>query len=449
MRGKITKRTVDALKPDPASDVFVWDKEAKGFGVRVKPSGSRSFVLSYYAPGLHQKRRRMTIGAYGPLTVDEARRRALDLLARIASGEDPAMTAADQRRAIQDETVASLFPLYLQDGMDLRRPGTLNNYEILGRLHILPALGHLPVARVTSKDVTELHRSMRANPTNANRVVQLIKAFFYWLERQEVFGGQNPAMKTERYPEKVRERFLTVEETARLGEALRIAETQGLEPAPQHRRPTSSKRARNAGMFSAEAQPANPTAVAALRLLILTGWREREALTLRWDAVNFETNTATLDETKAGRSVRSLSAAALDLIAGQPRLTNSEFVFPGKVSGKPLQEIQRLWYSVRHAAGLDGVRLHDLRHSVASTAAAQGHSLFLIGKLLGHKDLRSTARYAHLADDARKAMADSVAGAISTALSGGKRLGSNAESQSSITDNAEKTLTLRASAGRR
>ena len=418
MRDKITKRKVDALKPNPAKDEYLWDTEAKGFGLRVKPSGARSFVLSYYAPGLHQTRRRLTIGAFGPLTVDEARKKALELLARIADGEDPAMMAADDRRATRDETVAALFPLYLQDGIDLRSPRTLDNYEILGRLHILPALGHLPVARVTSKDVTDLHRSMRANPTNANRVVQLLKAFFYWLERQEIFRGENPATRTERYPEKVRERFLTVQETARLGEALRTAETEGLEPAPQHRKPTSGKRVRNAGMFAAESRrPANPSAVAALRLLILTGWREKEALTLRWDAVSFETSSATLEDTKAGRSVRSLSATALKLITDQPRLDGSAFVFPGKISGKPLQEIQRLWYAVRHAAGLHDVRLHDLRHSVASTAAAQGHSLYLIGKLLGHKDLRSTARYAHLADDARKAMADSVAGAIGNALS--------------------------------
>jgi integrase len=415
MRDKITKRRVDALKPNPAKDEYLWDTEAKGFGFRVKPSGARSFVLSYYAPGLHQVRRRLTIGAYGPLTVEEARKKALELLARIANGEDPALQEADSRRAIRDETVAALFPLYLQDGLDLRRPRTLANYETLGRLHILPALGHLPVARVTSKDVTDLHRSMRANPTNANRVLQLLKAFFYWLERRELFRGDNPAVRTERYPEKLRERFLTVEETARLGDALRIAETKGLPPAPQHRKRSGSKRARNPGMFSTEIRPANPTAVAALRLLILTGWREKEALALRWDAVNFESSTATLEETKTGRSVRSLSAAALKLIATQPRVADSDFVFPGKVPGRPIQEIQRLWYAVRNAADLQDVRLHDLRHSVASTAAAQGHSLFLIGKLLGHKDLRSTARYAHLTDDARKTMADSVADAITLA----------------------------------
>jgi len=417
MREKITKRKVDALKPNPAKDEYLWDTEAKGFGLRVKPSGARSFVLSYYAPGLHQKRRRMTIGAYGPLTVEEARRKALDLLARIGNGDDPALEASDQRRAIRDETVAALFPQYLQDGVGLRRSSTLEYYESLGRLYVLPALGHLPVARVSRKDVTDLHRSLRDRATTANRVVQLIKAFFYWLQRRELFAGENPATLTERYAEKARERFLTVEEMGRLGNGLYLAETKGLDPAPQHRKNRNDKRPRNSGMFSAEARPANPVAVAALRLLMLTGWREKEALTLRWDAVNFSTGTVTLEDTKSGRSVRPLPAPALEVIAAQPRLDGSEHVFPGRIAGQPLQEIQRLWYAVRYAANLEGVRLHDLRHSVASFAGAQGYSLFLIGKLLGHKDQRSTARYAHVADDIRKTMADDVGGAINAALS--------------------------------
>jgi integrase len=170
-------------------------------------------------------------------------------------------------------------------------------------------------------------------------------------------------------------------------------------------------------MFGANPQPANPVAVAGLRLLMFTGWREKEALTLRWDAVDFSRSLVTLEDTKSGRSTRPVSAPALALIAAQPKLQGSEYVFPGRVDGKPLQEIQRLWYAVRAAAKLEGVRLHDLRHSVASIAAEQGHSLFLIGKLLGHKDQRSTARYAHLADDARKAMADSVGAQINQALS--------------------------------
>jgi integrase len=420
MRDKITKRKVDALKPDPANDVFLWDKETKGFGVRLKPSGSRAFVLSYYAPGLHQKRRRLTIGAYGPITVDGARKTALDLLARIAKGEDPAMEAADQRRAIRDETVSALFAEYLQDSVGVRRESTLSFYKSLGQLYILPSLGHLPVARVSPKDVADLHRSLREKPVTANRVVQLLRGFFYWLERRGVFTGDSPARRIERFPEKARERFLTIEEMGRLGNALQLAATVGLEPAPQHRKPKSGKRLRNAGMFTAAPQVASSTSVAALTLLMLTGWREREALTLRWSDVDFGRGMVTLEDTKSGRSVRPVPAPALALIAEQPKLLGSPYVFPGRVAGKPLREIQRLWYAVRHAAELDGVRLHDLRHSVASIAAAQGFSLPLIGIMLGQADSRSTARYAHFGDDVRKVAADSVGGAISEALSAGK-----------------------------
>jgi len=416
MQEKITKRKVDAVKPNSAKDEYLWDTEAKGFGLRVKASGARSFVLSYYAPGLHQQRRRMTIGAYGPLTVEEARKRALELLARVGRGEDPALEATDQRRSIRDETVLLLFPTYLEDGIGLRRKSTLAVYECLGRPYVLPALGHLPVARVTSKDVTDLHRSLREKPTTANRVVQLVKAFFYWLKRRGLLAGENPATLTERYAEKTKERFLSVTEMARLGEALRLAETQGIASAPQLRKVPSEKRERNSGMFSSEARPANPVAVAALRFLMLTGWREKEALTLRWDAVNLATRTAILEDTKSGRSDRPLPAPAVELIAAQVKLEGSDYVFPGQIEEQPLQEIQRLWYAVRHHAGLEDVRLHDLRHSVASFAGAQGYSLFLIGKLLGHKDQRSTARYAHLADDIRQTMADGVGGAISDAM---------------------------------
>ena len=178
MRSKITKRAVDAIRPVPDSDVFLWDTETKGFGVRVKQSGARSFVLSYYAPGLHQKRRRLTIGAYGPMTVDEARREAQLVLARIARGEDPAVQAADERRAIRDETVAALVPAYMADGIGRRRESTLAYYESLGRLYILPALGPLPVARVTSKEVSALHRSLLAKKITASRVLQLVRSFF-------------------------------------------------------------------------------------------------------------------------------------------------------------------------------------------------------------------------------------------------------------------------------
>ena len=149
---------------------------------------------------------------------------------------------------------------------------------------------------------------------------------------------------------------------------------------------------------------------------MFTGWREKEALTLKWAEVSLAHGTATLTDTKSGKSVRVLSAPARTLLAAQPRVLGSPFVFPGRNPTKPLRELQRLWYATRASAALEDVRLHDLRHSVASFAGARGYSLFLIGKLLGHRDQRSTERYAHLADDLRQAMADDVGELIRGAI---------------------------------
>ncbi len=422
MLGKVTKRSVDALKPSPAGDLFLWDRELKGFGVRVKPSGAKAFLVTYYVRGLHNVRRRHTLKHHGTLSVDQARRKAKAILNRVDEGADPAREESEGKRAAREDTVEKLFAAYQAEGVGRRKARTIELYESLGRLYLLPALGRLPVARVTARDVADLHRSLSKKPVTANRVVRLVRSFFYWLARRNVVTGQNPARHIEWFPEQSRERFLTVEEMARLGQALRIAETTGLAPAAQHARHTGRKkaagtrRARNSGMFSSELQPANPVAVSALRFLMLTGWREREALTLRWSDVDLARGFATLMDTKSRKSVRSLGAPARELLAAQPRVHGSPYVFPGRDPVKPLRELQRLWYAARAHAGLDDVRLHDLRHSVASFAGGQGYSLFLIGKLLGHKDQRSTERYAHLADDMRRTMADDVGEGIRAAM---------------------------------
>ena len=416
MRGRITKRAVDALRPDPGSDVLLWDTLTRGFGVRVKPSGALSFVVSYYAPGLHRVKRRLTLGSYPTLTVDAARKKAVATLARVLEGDDPARDRADARRAAERETVERLFADYLDYGRARFKPRTVESFEYLSRLYIVPTLGRLPVAKVAPRDVARLHHALRDKPPTANRVVSVLKAFFYWLERQGLFTGTNPARPVELYPENRRERFLSVEELARIGQAMRVAEALGLPPAPGQQRRPAPKRKRNAGMFAPRLEPANPVAVAALRFLLFTGWREQEALTLRWDAVNLRDGTATLAVTKSGKSVRALPAPAVELLDEQPRVKGAPYVFPGRYPGKPLESVRRLWYAVRWEAGLEGVRLHDLRHSVASFAGGRGYSLFLIGKLLGHKTARSTERYAHLADDARKLMADDVGELVREAL---------------------------------
>ena len=185
-----------------------------------------------------------------------------------------------------------------------------------------------------------------------------------------------------------------------------------------HRKRTTGPTAKHRPRSAYDLKPANPFAVAAIRFLLLSGWREQEALTLKWAELSTERGTATLEDTKTDRSQRAIGAPALLLLADLPRIEGSPYVFPGWKKGLPLADVARLWYAVRHATGLESVRLHDLRHTFASVTASAGGSLLMIGKLLGHKQASTTMRYAHLADSPVKVAADSTAGQVAAWLGG-------------------------------
>lgn len=278
----------------------------------------------------------------------------------------------------------------------------------------MPALGGMRVRDVTAGNIARLHRSLRSTPYNANRVLALLGSFFTYAEREGLRPKHtNPAHDVEPYKERSRERFLTPAEVSRLGDALRIAERVGLPSAPNRRRhQKTGAAAKHRPKTADQPIPANPFAIASIRFLLLTGWREREALNLKWSEVDFGRGIATLGDTKTGRSIRVIGAPACLLLAELPRFEGSEYVFPGKFQNRPLVEINRIWYAVRHAAKLEDVRLHDLRHSFASVSASAGGSLLVIGKLLGHRESATTAKYAHLLDDPLKAAANSTAAQI-------------------------------------
>lgn len=417
MKGKLTKRVVESTKHS-ATDSFIWDSELKGFGLKITPRDRRVFIAQYWAPNLSRARRRITIGTFGTLTVEQARAVAQRVLGRVANGEDPAADIASRRRASRECTVAIIGAEYLLDIQAKVKPRTLSEYERLFKRHIVPAVGTKPIDQVSIRDVAEIHTSKRAQPYQANRILNLIGSFLHWSESRGYRPrNSNPCRDITKYPEASRERFLTVDEVGRLGEALETAELAGLPSSPSLRRklgdPSKAKhRSKNAG----NPIPANPFAVASIRFLLLTGWREQEALSLRWSNLDLERGSATLPDTKTGRSHRPVGEEALKVIRALPRLNDSPFVFPGAKDGQPLREIKRVWSAVRHAANLDDLRLHDLRHTVASFAVGGGHSLFVTGKLLGHARAETTQRYAHIADDARKIAADSVSSSLSAAL---------------------------------
>lgn len=409
---RITKRVVDSRHPT-AGDTFIWDSDVRGFGLKITPTGRKVFIAQYRVQGLGRRSttQRLTLGEYGVLTPEEARQLARKELGKVADGKNPSADRAARRNAA---SIRELGVLYLEYVQMRRKPGTAREYKRLWEKDVLPALGSKQVGEVSTADIRRLHRSLHKTPFVANRLAAMLGAFFTFAEKEGARQPHdNPAHGIEFFPENPRERFLTREEFKRLGAALARAESEGLPPAPQHKRKPGKKekqkhRPKSAGIPI----PANPFAVAAIRLLALTGCREGEILSLRWDAVDFERGYLRLADTKTGKSVRPIGESAASILSSLPRVGDNQFVLPGLKANEHLKEIKRLWSAVRHAAKLDGLRLHDLRHSFASVPASGGESLLVVRSLLGHKRASTTERYAHLGDDPVKRAADRAAGDI-------------------------------------
>ncbi len=236
---------------------------------------------------------------------------------------------------------------------------------------------------------------------------------FSWAEKRGFIpeGHVNPAGKIQKYPEKPRERFLTGVELAKLGEALEKAETVGLPYAIDETKP----KAKHAPKPESRLRTLDPYAVAAIRLLILTGARLHEILDARWDFINFEKGLLDLPDSKTGKKSIHLNAAAFQVLADLPRGGNPHII-AGANDGAPRADLNKPWNALKKAAGLEGLRLHDLRHSFASVGAGGGLSLPIIGAILGHAQASTTQRYAHLADDPRRAAVEQIGGAIDAAM---------------------------------
>jgi integrase len=283
------------------------------------------------------------------------------------------------------------------------------------------ALGRFKVADVTRAQISKLHLGMKDRPYAANRALATLSAAFKYAEQQGYRPeGSNPCRGIQEYRERKRERLLTDAEYANLGDAMRRAERVGLPlPVQRQRRKATEETAKHRTRSFDQPVPASPVGLAALRFLVLTGWRKREALTLKWTEVDLSRRSATLADSKTGRSDRELGAPAAALVDQMRKLRRdgNPYVFPGNRRGMHFTDITRIWDCVRSAAGLRDVRLHDLRHGYASVGLMSGLTLPVIGALLGHTDVSTTARYAHLADTARKRAADLTSEAVEAALS--------------------------------
>ena len=377
--GTLSNRMVGRLAV--AKDTVYWDGELTGFGVRVYPTGSKVYVAQARGP---KGPRRVTVGIHGVINADEARKRAAHVIARIKAGEE---VASKPVKPAEGPTVADLARRYMEEHVAVRcKPSSARLARSVLRNHIVPDLGALPLASVERAQVAELHSRLYKTPSMANMVVRTLKLMYRLGEGWGMVPkGCNPCRFIVKYRDRKRERFLTDREYTRLGRILDEAENRH-------------------GVSAA--------AVAAIRLLMLTGCRKNEILTLRWENVSLEASEFRLPDAKTGARVVSLSQPALRLLAGLPRMPGSPWVFPGKKPGEHLYAINRAWMIICSRAGLEGVRIHDLRHSFASRALALGESLTMIGKLLGHSQIKTTARYAHLARDTVREAAECVAASI-------------------------------------
>jgi integrase len=359
------------------SRYVLWDDEQRGLGVRIFPGGGKSFVLFYRAGS---RQRLMRLGEFGVLTLKTARVKARKNLASVDEGRDP---LAERKAAAKAATVNALADRYLTDHAEVKKkPASAKTDRQMLRDYVRPKLGHLAANAVNRPDVAALHNSLRDKPYVANRVLALVSKM---LNLAETWGmrpdGSNPCRHVEKFRERPRERYLTPAEFTLVAETLNSAEAKGKQSLH---------------------------ALAAIRLLIFTGCRLREILHLRWEHVDLENSRLRLPDSKTGAKTVFLAAPARELLLQLPRTEGNPWVIEGRSPDSHLSDLKGPWRRICEAAKIEELRIHDLRHSYAAVGAGLGLSLPMLGKLLGHTQPRTTARYAHLAADPMHEAADRI-----------------------------------------
>lgn len=393
MKARLTQRVVDSL-PVPegtGTDVRYYDTELTGFFVRVYYTGRKQYAVQY---SVGPKRRRHVLGMADTLTLAEARAMARAVLGDVARGADPvqaAKAAAALTATPAGETLDTVMDRYFKKKATKRAERTVEEQRRIYQRDVQPTFGHRPLESLTRAELRLLHEGMAARPILANRVLFLLRAFFTWAQSVELMPeGINPAARIELYDEKPRER--------------RASKTE-------------LKRLRRAWQLERHHRGAHDVGLSVLHFLALTGWRKREAFGLRWDAVNRYTGEVMLSKTKTGRSDRVLSKDALDLVLAQPRRPDSPYVFASPTDPKkPLNDPRAAWDAIRTRARVADLRVHDLRHTVASIALDLGISYEVRQLLIGHLVDGQTARYSHPAPEIVKAAANQVATALNDAF---------------------------------
>lgn len=342
-----------------------WDTQITGFVLECRSGGGKTYVLRYM-DGTRQKQ--VKIGGHADITFDQARRKARHLRSEIVLGEDPAAKKKAQKAVPLYRELAEQHIDYAKT--TLRRP---SNVEAVIKNHLLPRWGKLRLDEIKTRDIVkwlaeQRERGLAPATVEKNRVT--LNRSFELAQQWNMPGAErNPVRSVPRHKfNNARERYLTSEEAARLLEAVGQSENTQLK--------------------------------AIVGLLILTGARKSELLKAKWEHVNLERRAWYIPTTKTGKPRHvPLSQQAVDIIQGLPRWNKCPWLIPNPRTREPYTDIKHPWETARDAAGLPGLRLHDLRHSAASFMINAGIDLFAVGRILGHADHQSTMRYSHLAND--------------------------------------------------
>jgi integrase len=382
MRARLTESAIAGLAPSDR-DQFIFDSQLSGFGYRLTPAGRGIFFIG---------KPRRTVGYHPELKAVQAREKARQMLVDLRQGRDPAAEAEARAKAVEagDMTVAQLAEKWLADYVKPKlKPRTLKDYEYLLAHNIKPTLGHLLVSQISRDDVVRWHVDMARTPRRANYALRTLSGLMgFGIDLKLRPPADNPCRRIPLYRERPRERFLSELEIGAAAEAIEEAERQGI---------------------------IGPYAAAGLRLCLLTGCRQGEILAAEWEHVNWSQRIIRLPDSKTNipRTIH-LSDAALEVLRSLPR--SGPYIIAGALKGEPFKNLSRSWIVARALRGLNDVRLHDLRHSFASLGINNGISLEMIGKLLGHRHVATTKRYAHIEKSVAAAVNDQIGAVMATAI---------------------------------
>lgn len=381
MAFRISKRTVDALEPGEKDKVY-YDDSLKGFGIRVRSSGRKTYFVMGRERG---RQRRVTIGSHGTITAEQARKKAISILNDLTQDKNP---TADRDHYKNAPSMGLLCDRFMSDYVPHHcKASTAAEYKRSVEIFIKPAIGRKLISDVERSDIVNFHHNLRGTPYQANRTLGVLSVMF---SQAETWGMRkeftNPCRGVKKFREEKRERFLSSEELARLGKAL--ADEEGFASS----------------------------AVACVRLLLLTGCRLSEIQKLEWRYVDLTHQMILLPDSKTGKKPVYLGASAVKVFKDIERIDGNPYVITGRIEGQYLTDMQKPWRRIRKAADLDDVRLHDLRHTFASNGIAIGEGLPVIGNLLGHTQPQTTARYTHLANHHAIAAANRISASVADVL---------------------------------